>query len=130
MSWLIGEMAEKAGLTPDTLRYYERIGLLPAPGRNAGGRRIYRARDFDRIKFIKRVQAAGFTLDEIGHLLRFRENPTGTSGQVRQLAVHKHQLIRAQIELLQRMEGELALLIALCPGQGDDCPILDRFEQP
>lgn len=128
-AWSIGAMTEMTGLSADTLRYYERIGLLPAPERSSGGRRVYRERDLGRIRFIQRAQAIGFSLDEIGQLLRFREDPTGSSRAVRELAARKHQVVREQIELLQRMEGELDLLTSICRGDSDRCPILDHLEE-
>lgn len=129
MAWSIGAMTEMTGLSTDTLRYYERIGLLPAPERSSGGRRMYRERDRDRIRFIQRAQAIGFSLDEIGQLLRFREDPTGSSRAVRELAVRKHQAVREQMELLRRMEAELDLLTSICRGDSDQCPILDHLEE-
>lgn len=80
MAWSIGEMTEMTGLSADTLRYYERIELLPAPARSSGGRRIYRERDLGRVRFIQHAQAIGFSLDEVGQLLRFREDPTAAAG--------------------------------------------------
>ena len=128
MAWSIGAMTEMMGLSADTLRYYERIGLLPAPARDSGGRRVYRKRDLRRIRFIQHAQAIGFSLDEIGQLLRFREDPTGSSRDVRELAARKHQAVREQMELLQRMEAELDLLTSICRGDGDHCPILEHLE--
>lgn len=129
MTWAIGEMSEMTGLSADTLRYYERIGLLPAPARNPGGRRVYRERDLGRIRFIQRAQAIGFSLEEIGQLLRFREDPTGSSRAVRELAVRKHKAVREQMGLLRRMEAELGLLTSICRGDSDHCPILDHLEE-
>ena len=129
MAWSIGEMTEMTGLSADTLRYYERIELLPAPARSSGGRRIYRERDLGRVRFIQHAQAIGFSLDEVGQLLRFREDPTGSSRAVRELAARKHQAVREQMELLQRMEAELDLLTSICRGDSDHCPILERLEE-
>jgi DNA-binding transcriptional MerR regulator len=129
IAWTIGEAVERSGLTADTLRYYERIGLLPPPGRSPGGRRIYRERDLARLRFIRHAQAVGFSLDEIRDLLRFREVRAGSGRAVRELAGRKHQAVREQMELLQRMESELALLISICTGDRDACPILERLEK-
>jgi len=129
MAWSIGVMTEMTGLSADTLRYYERIGLVPAPARSSGGRRGYRERDLGRIQFIQRAQAIGFSLDEIGRLLRFREDPTGSSQAVRELAARKHQAVREQMALIQRMEAELDLLTSICRGDGDHCPILEHLEE-
>src|SRR5699024_1264225 len=129
MAWSIGAMTEMTGLSADALRYYERIGLLPAPARSSGGRRVYRERDLGRIRFTQHAQAIGFSLDEVGQLLRFREDPTGSSRAVRELAACKHQAVREQMELLQRMEAELDLLTSICRGDGNHCPILEHLEE-
>lgn len=125
----IGEAARRCGSSTDTLRYYERIGLLPPPGRDAGGRRVYSERDLGRLRFIRRAQSVGFTLDEIGNLLRFRENPARASREVRSLAMRKHDEVRETLTTLQQVETELALLVRLCPGDGDECPILEQLDQ-
>lgn len=129
MAWNIGEAARRTGLSADTLRYYERIGLLPPPGRSAGHRRVYRERDIGRLHFIRRAQAVGFTLEEIRQLLRFRENPAKSGRAVRELAVGKHRIVRERLELLKQVEAELALLVNLCRGDGDECPIIERLDR-
>ena len=83
MAQTIGQAAASVGLSADTLRYYERIKLLPPPARTAGGKRIFRETDLARLRFIRRAQAVGFSLEEIGKLLRFRENPAKSSRAVR-----------------------------------------------
>lgn len=129
MTYSIGEVAANTGFSADTLRYYERIGLLPPPGRSPGGRRIYRERDLNRLRFIRHAQAVGFTLAEIAQLLRFRENPAGSQSAVRDVAVRKRREIMQKMELLSKMEAELNLLISVCRGEGDRCPILEHLAQ-
>lgn len=129
MTWLIGEAAEKTGLSVDTLRYYERIGLLPPPARDSGGRRLYREQDVARLQFIQRAQAVGFSLEEISQLLRFREDPAGSSHAVRELAAAKYQAVRDQMAVLRKVEAELNLLISLCRGDNEHCPILKHLDQ-
>lgn len=129
MTWRIGKVEQMTGLSADTLRYYERIGLLPPPQRSSGGSRIYRDHDVQRLHFIKRAQQVGFTLDEIGSLLGFREDPAGSCREVRQLAATKHQWVRQRKEALERMEAELALLLSICTGDQDGCPILEHFDE-
>ena len=70
-TYRIGELAAQSGLTPDTLRFYERLSLFPKPSRSRGGFRLYTADTFDRLQFIKRAQVLGFTLDEIRELVGF-----------------------------------------------------------
>lgn len=127
MSQSIGGAAITVGITADTLRYYEKIGLLPRPARNAGGRRIYREKDFTRLRFIKRAQALGFSLQDIRQLLRLRENPIKCSKAVRALAQEKRDSLLLQMHEIENMQRELTLLLNLCPGVGDSCPILDRL---
>lgn len=127
MSQSIGGAAITVGITADTLRYYEKIGLLPRPARNAGGRRMYREKDFMRLRFIKRAQALGFSLQDIRRLLRLRENPIKCSKAVRALAQEKRDSLLLQIHEIENMQRELTLLLNLCPGDGDSCPILDRL---
>lgn len=129
MGLSIGETSERSGLSADTLRYYERIDLLPSPARSPGGHRIYYEQDLERLRFIIRAQAVGFTLDEIGQLLRFREDPAGTCREVRELAAHKHSWVCERMDILEKMESELALLLSICSGDGKGCPIIDRLDQ-
>lgn len=124
----IGEAAAEIGLSADTLRYYEKIHLLPAPGRTAGGKRLYRDQDIARLRFIQRAQSVGFSLAEIGKLLRFRENPAKSRRSVRELAAKKHAEVKQQIALLHTVEAELALLLEMCRGESDTCPILTKLD--
>lgn len=129
MSQSIGSAATTVGITADTLRYYERIGLLPRPARNASGRRVYRDKDLVRLRFVKRAQALGFSLQDIRQLLRLRENPIKCSKAVRALAQEKRDALLMQMREIERMQSELTLLLNLCTGAGDSCPILDRLAQ-
>ena len=129
MSESIGTAATTVGLSADTLRYYEKIGLLPRPARNPGGQRVYREKDLTRLRFIKRAQALGFSLQDIRQLLRLRENPIKCSKAVRALAQEKRDSLLVQVREMERMQAELTLLLNLCTGAGDSCPILDRLAQ-
>lgn len=128
MELTIGKAAAESGFTPDTLRYYERIRLMPPPGRTAGGKRLYRERDLARLRFIRRAQAVGFSLDDIRKLIRFRENPARSGRAVRKLAAAKYEQLRERLETLQTMEAELALLLTLCHGEPGSCPILEQLD--
>ena len=128
MSLTISEIASRTGLSADTLRYYERIRLLPAPARTAGGRRAYDDRDIARLRFIGRAKTIGFSLTEIGQLLSFREDPAGSSQPVRELAARKHADVVEQLAELQAIENELALLLELCRGDPGNCPILNKLD--
>ena len=129
MGQSIGSAAKALGITPDTLRYYEKERLLPPPGRNAAGRRIYREEDFARLRFLKRAQALGFSLADIRQLLRLRDAPARSSRAVRELAQRKRDALEVQMREVQQMHAELTRLLALCTGSGECCPIIDRMNQ-
>jgi len=124
----IGETAAQTGLTQDTLRYYERIGLLSDVARDAGGRRRYSRRNLSTLGFIKRAQAMNFSLREIAQLLSLRESPTEARDEVRALTHAKLAATRQRIEELERLRNELQLLVNLCRGSADGCPIIDDLE--
>lgn len=123
----IGETAKRVGSSPDTLRYYEKIGLM-RPARTNGGRRLYERDDVERLQFIRRAQAVGFSLDEIRRLLEFRRDPVRCSDSVRKVAASKVEELGGKLESLRRMHDELKLLLELCSGDTEHCPILDSLE--
>ena len=125
----IREAGEAVGMSADTLRYYEKIGLVPRPARAPGGQRTYAERDLARLRFVTRAQAIGFSLQEIKQLLRFREDPVKCSKGVRALAREKCGQLRARQQALDQMERELTLLVNLCSGAADHCPILEKLEK-
>ncbi len=127
-SYRIGEISSKVDLSTDTLRYYESIGLLPNIARSPSGLRIYSEKDISRLKFIKRAQQMGFSLAEISRLLEFRNNPQHAKPEVRELANRKFTEIKAQLKDLKALHDELQLLINLCAGSADGCPILEDFD--
>jgi MerR family copper efflux transcriptional regulator len=122
----IGEVTGETGFTADTLRYYEKIGLLP-PIHRQSGIRFYSPKDLSRLRFIKRAQKIGFSLDEIGKMLEFRDNPQRARPQVRELAQTRLADIRSRIEELNHLQDELTLLLNLCHASPDGCPILDTL---
>lgn len=122
----IGEVTELLGLTADTLRYYEKIQLIP-PVQRHNGIRLYSQKDVSRLRFIKRAQKMGFSLEEIAQLLNFREDPQKARPQVRQLAHVKLADVRLRVEELTGLQNELTLLLSLCGASPDGCPILDTL---
>lgn len=120
----IGRLAEQAGVGIDTVRYYERAGLLPAPPRRASGYRAYPADSVARLRFIRRAKDLGFTLTEIGELLEL--SGRGDVPEIREAARHKLDLVEHKLAELQRVRDGLRQLIAACPGHGpaEHCPIL------
>lgn len=125
----IGEVADQTGLTTDTLRYYEKFGLLPKVTRNTSGIREYTDKDISRLKFITRAQRMNFSLDEIKDLLSMREDPQNAKDSVRQLTADKLQHIENQLNELSTLHNELQLLLNLCRGSKDGCPIIEGLNE-
>lgn len=125
----IGELAKRGGVNLETVRYYERRGLLPAPPRSPSGYRLFPAESVRRIRFIKRAQELGFSLKEVGELLALRVDPEGTSAEVRERAEAKIADVEEKIRTLRAMKKALARLTATCCGRGSasDCPILESL---
>ena len=123
----IGHLAERAGVGIDTVRYYERAGLLPKPPRRASGYRDYPADSVQRLHFIRRAKDLGFTLTEIGELLALSQR--GDVPEIREAARHKLSLVEHKLAELQRVRDGLRALIDACPGHGprDACPILQAL---
>jgi len=128
-TYRIGDVAKKTGLSADTLRYYEKIKLLPRVSRNASGIRVYDDKDISRLKFIQRAQKMNFSLAEISDLLKMRENPQNAKDSVRQLTADKLTDIDKQVSELTTLQNELRLLLNLCRGSEDGCPIIDDISE-
>jgi MerR family transcriptional regulator, mercuric resistance operon regulatory protein len=110
----IGEAAQRAALTIDTIRFYERRALLPAALRTTGQFRLYTADDITRLKFIKQMQGLGFSLQQIKHLLDLRDRGRYACEEVSNLLKDKLTEIRSKIRVLQKLEGELAIDLRKC----------------
>jgi Cu(I)-responsive transcriptional regulator len=128
----IGEVARRAGIGVETVRFYEREGLLAEPARRASGYRQYGADAVQRLRFIRRAKALGFTLKEIAELLALRDDPDATRADVRRQAASKVADIEAKVRDLQRMKKALLTLAATCHGDGPagGCPILEALARP
>ena len=127
----IGEVAARSGCHPETVRYYERIGLLPAPPRAASGYRDYRPADADRLRFISRGRELGFSLEEIRSLLGLAEDDGLSCKDVDRLARGHLLDIRNRLNDLQRMASELERVIGSCSGgERGQCAILDTLRHP
>jgi len=124
----IGEVTKQTGMSADTLRYYEKYGLLPRVSRNASGIRQYTDKDISRLKFIKRAQRMNFSLNEIKDLLSMREDPQHAKDSVRLLTADKLKHIEDQLTELSTLRNELTLLLNLCRGSKDGCPIIEDFD--
>ncbi len=127
----IGKVARLAEVGVETIRYYERQGLLDKPPRSAAGYRQYSEETVARLRFIKRAKSLGFSLREIRELLALRIDPQSTCDDVRRAAEAKIRDIEEKIRALRRMKEVLTKLAAECPGQApvSQCPILDALEE-
>lgn len=122
----IGRLAADAGVGIDTVRYYEREGLLPAPARSESGYRCYDAASATRLRFIRRARDLGFSLDDVRDLLALSgDGLHGTQG-VRHRAEARLADVERRIAELHRVRRGLKKLVDACPGHGplDTCPIL------
>ena len=127
-----GELARHGQVNPETIRYYERSGLLPLPARSESGYRQFAPAAVQRIRFIKRAQAVGFSLDEIRTLLDLNFAPEATCGDVRAMVDAKIDDIDHKIAALQAMRADLRALFDDCPGVDrptEECPILESFTE-
>lgn len=109
----IGELGDRLGVNPKTVRYYESIGLLPEPERTPSGYRVYDESDVERIRFIKTSQRLGITLDEIKEILALRERGEAPCGYVRRILAKEVADIDRRIAELQRLREELVTLEAV-----------------
>ena len=125
----IGNVSARTGFSKDTLRYYEKIGLLPRVARNDAGLRIYDTRDISRLGFIKRAQRMKFSLAEIGQLLEMRDNPQNVRVEVRALTQGKLTEVEEHINELTTLRNEMQLLVNLCANAVDGCPIIEDIER-
>lgn len=126
----IGELARRAGVNIDTVRYYERSGVLPVPARTASGHRDYDPGDLARLHFVRRAKRLGFTLAQAVELLALGNWPDADLAAVRSTATARLADVEARIAELAAMRDVLRTLVDACPGHGarDACPILHAFE--
>ncbi len=127
----IGQVARRAGVGVETVRFYEREGLLEEPPRRASGYRQYSEQVVARLHFIKRAQQLGFSLKEITELLRLRVDAQTSCEEVKQRTEAKIAEVERKLVELQRMRQALLQVASLCIGQGptDRCPMLDALDQ-
>ncbi|MFT5220055.1 MAG: MerR family mercuric resistance operon transcriptional regulator [Planctomycetota bacterium] len=128
MSYTIGQLAQKADINVETIRYYERCGLIAKPQRPAQGYRQYNEPFFERLQFIKRAKTLGFKLVEIKNLLSLAD---ASCADVESLAQQKLIHIRERIGDLKRLEQVLHNLVEQCGNQSDQhhCPIIETLQQ-
>lgn len=123
----IGVLAKRAGLTVEGVRFYEKAGILPAAARTAGRHRLYRRRDLDRLRFIRRARDLGFGLDEVRALLRLADEARErTCAEARDVASAHLRDVRAKLAGLRRVEQALSRMVACCrDGEASGCPLIE-----
>lgn len=124
----IGELAAQAGSNPETVRYYERIGILPAPVRTGSNYRSYGPEHVARLSFIRQARALGFDLPDIRALLDLADQPNGDCAAVDRIAGEHLQAVRTKIAQLEALKDELQRMLSQCRGgQVADCRIIDSL---
>jgi MerR family transcriptional regulator, mercuric resistance operon regulatory protein len=125
----IGEMSRRSGVNIETIRYYERVKMLPKPPRTASGRRVYGPAEARTLAFIRRGRELGFGLEDIRTLLALGAPGKASCADVRGIAARHVDDIRAKIADLRKLEKLLAKTIARCSGDSvPDCPVLDILD--
>lgn len=126
MTRTISKIAKKLNVSVETIRFYERKNLIAQPIKPEAGYRQYPDDTVNRIRFIKRAQDLGFTLDEIANLLSLNDRPCG---EVQELAEHKLSTVKEKMAELRRLENALKALLKQCRSNDDDshCPIIDSL---
>jgi MerR family mercuric resistance operon transcriptional regulator len=133
MNLTVGKLARAAGVGVETVRFYERRGLLEQPARKGSSYRVYTPAAVTRIQFIRRAQQLGFTLNEIAELIALEESASENCDAVRGRATDKISAIQRKIDDLEAMKGALQQMLTACPGSQplSDCPIMSclQFDQ-
>jgi MerR family mercuric resistance operon transcriptional regulator len=126
----IGLMAKRTGLSPEGIRFYEAEGLLPAPARTEGRRRLYSAAHLKRLAFIRRARDLGFALDEVRALLRLADSRRESCAAARNVAAAHLNDVRAKIADLRTMERVLSKTVSECDaGTHTHCPLIEALSQ-
>jgi len=125
---LIGEISTRTGVNIETIRYYERIGLIPAPPRKNGRRRIYDESHVRRLRFVRRSRGLGFALDDIRTLLALADRGEQACSETKEMTVRHLADVRGKIASLRKLERALREMTDACrPGRQSSCPILDAL---
>jgi len=125
---LIGELSTRTAVHIERLRYYERIGLIPAPPRKNGRQRIYDESHVRRLKFVRRGRELGFALDDIRTLLVLADRGEQACSETKEMTVRRLADVRGKIASLRKLERALREMTDACrPGRQSSCPILDAL---
>ena len=126
----IGPLSEKTGCNIETIRYYERIGIMPKPPRTAGGHRLYREDHLKRLTFIRRSRELGFTLDQVRNLLLLVDGDNFTCDEVKTMTLEHTDNVHRKINDLKKLERVLKDMVSQCDrGDVPDCPVIDALFQ-
>lgn len=126
--YAIGAMSRQTGVNIETIRYYERIEIMPRPDRTEGGNRQYNYEQLKRLFFIKRCRELGFSIEEIRALLRMTDAQDFTCGEVHAMTMEHLVTVKEKIADLRRLERSLKTMAAECSkGDVPDCPIIDNL---
>lgn len=124
----IGEMSRKTGVNIETVRYYERIGIMPEPDRTEGGTRQYNHDQLKLLHFVKRSRELGFNLEEVRALLKLVDRKDYSCGEVHSMTVDHLATVKRKLADLRRLEKALKSMAAECSqGELPDCPIIDEL---
>ncbi|MGH7384452.1 MAG: MerR family transcriptional regulator [Candidatus Rokuibacteriota bacterium] len=124
----IGVLSKRTGCNVETIRYYERAGLLPTPARSPGGYRLYATDHLRRLALVRRARALGFSIDEVRALLALADHRKRPCAEARGLAAAHLEDVRAKIASLREMERVLRDTVARCAsGKGSHCPLIDTL---
>ncbi len=124
----IGPVSKRTGCNIETIRYYERVGLLQAPVRSPGGYRLYGNRHLKRLTFVRRARSLGFSIDEVRTLLKLADERRRPCAEVRVVAAAHLEDVRAKIADLRAMERVLSETVARCAdGKQSDCPLIEAL---
>jgi MerR family transcriptional regulator, mercuric resistance operon regulatory protein len=125
----IGQLSRLSGVNIETIRYYERINMLPHPPRTASGRRVYDATHRRILAFIRRARELGFSIDEIRALIRLGGSEKATCREVREIATKHLEDIRTKLNDLRRLERLLAETVGRCTGRtAPECAVLEALD--
>ena len=122
----IGELSKLTKCNIETIRYYERIGILKMPRRTGGGRRIYNQEEMKRLLFVRRSRELGFRLDEVRELLRLVDGEKYSCAEVKKITIDHADAVRKKIKDLRKIEQVLRSMATKCKGKNiPDCPVID-----
>lgn len=125
----IGELSRRSGVNIETIRYYEKIGVLPMPSRSANGRRTYHSKETRMLAFVRRARELGFSLEEIRALLNLGAPASASCAEVREIAARHVRDIRQRIADLNKLDALLSKTIRRCSGKAvPECPIIDVLD--